>query len=351
MSRVRRSIAIIGGGAGALVLIGCAAGEADQSMLNPGGRQADAIYGLWLWMLGIGAAVWLVVVAVMLVAIVRRRRHEDTDATSSDAPARETATRGSTVRTVVVAGAVVPAVIIAVVLTMSTSVQREIDGTDVADARAVEVVGHQFWWEVRYPGEGIVAANEVHIPVGEPVRIDVSAQDVIHSFWVPELGGKIDMVPGQSNSTWLEASEPGTYWGQCAEYCGQQHARMRLVVVAHEESEYEGWVQAQLATPQQQADESDDEMIARGRDVFLSSSCVYCHTVDGTAAAGEVGPDLTHMASRQTLAAGTLPNDRASLSAWLLDPQSIKPGNLMPATAFDDPNDFDALLAYLESLE
>ncbi|GGH47972.1 cytochrome c oxidase subunit II [Microbacterium album] len=353
MSSRARGFAAAGAVSAAAFVTACAAGGEQQSILDPAGSHAEAIHGLWSWMLGIGAAVWVIVVVAMVVALARRRGDEG-DPTAPDAPHREAGVHGRPVRIVAVAGALVPAVIIAVVLAMSTLVQRQIADADVADSPMIEVVGHQYWWEVNYPERGVVTANEIHIPAGERVRLDVSSQDVIHSFWVPELGGKIDMLPGASNSIWLEASEPGVYWGQCAEYCGEQHALMRIVVVAHEPDEFEGWVEAQLRTPPSivEGEESPgDELIARGREVFLSSSCVYCHAVAGSAALGEVGPDLTHLASRQTLAAGTLPNDRANLSAWLLDPQAIKPGNLMPGTEFDDPADLDALLAYLQSLE
>lgn len=198
------------------------------------------------------------------------------------------------------------------------------------------------------------------------MRLELNAEDVVHSVWVPELSGKTDMIPGRTTSMWLETSEPGTYWGQCAEYCGLQHALMRFVVVAHEPEEFDGWLQAQAqpgAEPEtgavaeepdpdelQTPAEQDDALVARGREVFMSSSCVYCHTVAGTEAQGRDGPDLTHIASRDTLAAGTLPNNPGNLAAWVVDPQAIKPGNGMPGTDLDG-DELQALLAYLESLE
>lgn len=342
-------------GLGLIVAVpGCAGANDQQSILNPAGEHADGVHGLWLWLLGIGAAVWVVVVAILVVAVVRRRRGEDDDQTAEGSDGRAAVTRGRPVAAVAVAGAAIPALIIAGIATYAVIVQRDIDVAGDDARPLVEVVGHQYWWEVTYPDDGVVSANEIHVPIGERVRIDVASEDVIHSFWVPELAGKIDMIPGTSNSVWLEAREPGVYWGQCAEYCGVQHARMRFVVVAHEPSEFEAWLARQAETPAEAdpGQEGDDEtLIARGRDVFMSSSCVYCHAIDGTPAAGREGPDLTHFASRQTLAAGTRPNDTENLSAWILDPQSIKPGALMPGTDVDDPEELAALIAYLESLE
>ncbi|GAA4431301.1 c-type cytochrome [Georgenia halophila] len=365
---------------------GCAGDGGQQSALRPGSGEASAIGGLWQTMLVIGTAVWLFVSVVAVIAVVRRRREREHDVD------REREGRRTTLW-VAVAGAIVPAVILAVVLVQSVVVLRDnADGESVAaagsgggsdQAAVVEITGHQFWWEIKYPEAGVETANEIHIPAGEQVELQLSSADVIHSFWVPELGGKVDLVPGRSNTMRVTADEPGTYWGQCAEYCGIQHAKMRIVVVAHEPAEYQAWLQAQsepaemLAQPgdastgdqtggdqtatsgeddsgqdvgPSAAEEADSEMVARGQEVFLSSSCVYCHTVAGTPAQGNVGPDLTHLASRQTLASGVLQNTTGNLAGWITDPQSIKPGNLMPATDLEG-EDLQALLAYLESLE
>lgn len=353
MTARRRITAAITGTILVLAVTGCAAAEEQQSILNPAGSHAEAVHSLWIWLLVIGAVVWVLVIALLIVAVLRRRRADAGDPTVEGSEGRRASMSGRPVAAVAVAGALIPGIIIAGVAGLSIVVQRDIDAAGQDARPLVEVVGHQFWWEVNYPGEGVVSANEIHIPIGERVRIDVSAQDVIHSFWVPELGGKIDMIPGRSNSIWLEADEPGVYWGQCAEYCGIQHARMRIVVVAHAEPEFDAWLDAQRTLPQAEPTPlpGEDPLVVRGREVFLSSSCVYCHTVAGTAAAGQVAPDLTHLASRLTLASGMLPNDSASLSAWILDPQGIKPGSLMPGTEIEDPDDLAALVAYLESLE
>ncbi|RLV56273.1 cytochrome c oxidase subunit II [Aeromicrobium phragmitis] len=328
------------------VVTGCSGGQ--QSILDPAGERAESIFGVWELMLALGTVVWIVVVVALGLALVRKGRRVDDD--SAEAAQVREAGDGRSVLTVLLAGEVVTALIIAVLVVVSASVLRSLDDADVPDDPTIEIVGHQYWWEVNYPDQGIVTANEIHIPAGERVAIEVSSDDVIHSFWVPELGGKIDMIPGKSNSIWLEAEEPGTYWGQCAEYCGTQHALMRVVVVAHDADEYEGWLATQSEPAPSRPSEEESIEVARGREVFLSSSCVYCHTVQGTAAAGELGPDLTHLASRENLGAGILENNRGNLAAWVLDPQAIKPGNLMPGTDLEG-EDLQSLLTYLESLE
>lgn len=356
------------------LLTACDAAQQQQSILNPQGARAESVHGLWLLMLIIGSIVWILVTVLTIVAVMRRRRSRDridqtTEGdegygTPEEGPS-SSHTRGNKARTlwvVAFAGAIAPAVVILVITAVSTIVLRDIDPNDAGDGTVVEVTGHQYWWEVRYPGLDVVTANEIHIPTGERVELQVNSSDVIHSFWVPELSGKMDMIPGRSNTIWLEADNPGIYWGQCSEYCGQQHAQMRFVVVAHEPGEFSGWVSGQQETaapptvpePPIDADQpplvEESEQLTRGREVFMSSSCVYCHAINGTAATGEVGPNLTHLASRETLAAGILPNDRGNLAGWILNPQSIKPGALMPGTDLDG-DDLQALLTYLESLE
>jgi cytochrome c oxidase subunit 2 len=192
----------------------------------------------------------------------------------------------------------------------------------------VEVIGHQWWWQVRYVDKEnqsriFETANEIHIPVGEPVEFKVTTDDVIHSFWVPQLGGKMDLIPNQINFTWLQASEPGTYRGQCSEFCGRQHAHMALLVVADKPDDFQRWWETQLRPAALTHADAVGATLFRAR-------CGACHTVRGTGAGGRLGPDLTHVASRKTLGAGTLPNTIAYLSGWVIDPQTVKPGNLMP---------------------
>lgn len=329
-------------------LAGCAGATEQQSMLNPSGTRAQAVDTLWQTMLIIATVVWLIVVGVMAAALLRRNRAKD--GSGRRAPLF-----------VAVAGGIIPAVILLALTAQSTAVLRATDsGAVEPGAPFVSVTGHQYWWEVTYPNSGVVTANEVHIPTGQRVRLELTADDVIHSFWVPKLSGKTDMIPGRSNTMWLQTDQPGTYWGQCAEYCGWQHALMRFVVVAHEPAEFQAWLSAQAepaANPTTPATAtpaagpvSTAELQARGREIFMSSSCVYCHAIAGTEATGKLGPDLTHLASREYLASGVIPNNRGNLGGWIVDPQSIKPGNQMPGT--DLPGEeLQALLAYLESLE
>lgn len=330
-------------------------------MFPPASESASRVDSHWQLLLVLGAVVWVVVVTVALLAVLRRRRGVQ----HSDPGPEATAGKGHLI--VGFLGAVVPALVIIGVMADSVLVLRDTGRTsDVTEAATlVEVDGNQYWWEVRYPAHGVETANEIHIPTGQDVRVELTSSDVIHSFWVPRLSGKVDLVPGQTNVLTLSADEPGTYWGRCAEYCGLQHAWMRFVVVAHDEPEYAGWLEAQ-ARPAEAADPAEGEGddfesgpgpapgpvsdVAAGREIFMSSSCVYCHTVAGTEAQGTLGPDLTHLASRQMIGAGVLPNDRESLARWIERPQDIKPGNAMPGTELED-DELDDLITYLQSLE
>jgi cytochrome c oxidase subunit 2 len=212
----------------------------------------------------------------------------------------------------------------------------------------LQVTAHQWWWEVRYldpvAGRVFTTANEIHIPTGEPVRVILSSPDVIHSFWVPKLAGKMDVIPGVTNVTWIQAATPGRYRGQCAEFCGLQHARMALVVTAVSPADFNAWRDSQLAPPPASADPA----VAQGSVVF-AARCASCHTVSGTPAGGIVGPELSHLASRATLAAGTIPNDTEHLSAWIADPAAIKPGVLMPKVPLTSVERAQ-VVAYLQSL-
>jgi cytochrome c oxidase subunit 2 len=211
----------------------------------------------------------------------------------------------------------------------------------------LQVTAHQWWWEVRYAnseGSPFTTANEIHIPVGTPVRVELSSPDVIHSFWVPRLAGKMDVIPGVTNVTWIQATAPGRYRGQCAEFCGLQHAGMAFFVIAESPAEFAAWRGHQLAAPAAPA----AGPVAQGAHIF-AESCASCHTVSGTSAGGIVGPDLSHLAERATLAAGVIPNDARHLSAWIKYPQDIKPGALMPRVRLTDLERAD-VVAYLQSL-
>ena len=212
----------------------------------------------------------------------------------------------------------------------------------------LQVTAAQWWWNVRYKNEDASqvfdAPNEIHIPVGRPVRIELSSADVIHSFWIPQLAGKMDVIPGQTNVTWLQADKPGTYRGQCGEYCGVQHAHMAMFVVADAPGDYAAWADRQRAA----ASAGVADSLRRGQQTFVSN-CGACHAVRGTGAGGILGPDLTHLRSRQTIAAGLLPNTPGNLSAWIANAQALKPGTRMPTMSLSGP-DLSAVVAYLDTL-
>jgi cytochrome c oxidase subunit 2 len=215
----------------------------------------------------------------------------------------------------------------------------------------IRITGHQWWWQIDYlnsdPSKEFTTANELHLPAGRPMYIEVVTKDVMHSLWIPALHGKVDMIPGLANYILIQSSEPGTYEGQCAEYCGEQHAHMRLLAIVQEPAEYEAWLQQQR---QPGADPKTPDEIA-GESIFLSSPCIACHQVRGTTAAGTLGPDLTHIGSRQLIGADSFPNNNAYLEAWITNAQSLKPGCLMPnLPQFNGPQLLD-LVAYLRQLK
>lgn len=222
--------------------------------------------------------------------------------------------------------------------------------TEEQHAAEIRITGHQWWWEVQYLGDSphrsVTTANELHLPVGQAVELELASQDVVHSFWVPRLHGKVDLVPGWKNHLRIQADAPGTYEGQCSEFCGAQHANMRLLVVAETPEDYARWIQSQLAAAAAPA----DELAARGQLLFESKACGLCHTVRGTGALGSVGPDLTHLATRQRIAANSVPNTHAYLTAWAVQAQSLKPGVEMPnVNDFTGP-ELEALVHFLEGL-
>lgn len=306
------------------------------SLLDPAGPAAARIALLTWIVFALGCAVYLAVMGLLIIALFRRHNRDR----------QEQPEVGDGRRMVIYGGIVFPAIILAGVYGLTLSTMAALRTPATAGDLVIEVIGHQFWWEVRYPNQGFTTANELHLPVGQPVTVRLTSEDVIHSFWVPELHGKLDLVPGDVNSFWLQADEAGEYWGECAEFCGIQHAKMQFVVVAEPAEEFSAWIEQQ----QQPAPEPADPLVQQGQQIFLSSSCVYCHTIEGTNATGALGPDLTHLASRRTLAAGALENNRGQLAGWIIDPQHVKPGNLMPPTALSG-TELQALLAYLETLE
>ncbi|MGQ0648941.1 MAG: cytochrome c oxidase subunit II [Gemmatimonadaceae bacterium] len=308
-----------------------------QSMLDVRGPAAAAIAELWWRLLAIGAGVYATLLILLVMAIWHRRK---------DVAPREAGP--GDVRWVVVGGLVVPAVILSAVFVFTLRTMRSLHDDGPAPV-AIDVVGRRWWWEVRYrgatPSDTITTANEIHIPVGVRVRLRLSSADVIHSLWIPNLQGKMDLVPGRTTHLWLQADRAGTSRGQCAEFCGVQHTNMALAVVAESPDAFAAWRARESAAATLPA----DSVAAFGAQVFMRRDCAYCHTIRGTRAQGQLGPDLTHVASRQTLAAGTLPNTPAHLAAWIAEPQRVKPGSLMPAMPLS-PDELRGLVRYLQAL-
>lgn len=256
--------------------------------------------------------------------------------------------RLGSLRTVVFGGIVLPALVLPVLLIVGLLVARG-NAARGDEALAIRVIGEQFWWRVEYlggDGTPLATANEVHIPVGIPVRLILESADVIHSFWVPALGGKLDMIPGRRNEMAIQADRGGVYRGQCAEFCGDQHAKMAFMVVADDPGGFEAW----LAAERSPAIAPSDADIAAGASAFLAAGCGACHTVRGTGAVGTIGPDLTHVGSRRTIAAGTLPNDLPSRIAWIAGAQSIKPGSRMPSFTELSTEELRLIATYLGAL-
>ena len=312
-----------------------------HTTLNPASPQVRLVDRLGNTMFVTAALVCLLVFGTLLWAAFRRR---------NTAEPLVDARRERPMKSVVLLATGVTTAILFVFLIFDFSVGRTITTNPGNRALQIRVTGHQWWWEVQYrdslPQNGVTTANEIHIPVGRPVVFELRSTDVIHSFWPPNLSPKRDQIPGDENSLWFQADRPGVYRGVCAEFCGHQHAKMGFLVVAEPPGEFTGWLARQRDT----ATTPTDSLAQRGREVFLASSCVMCHAISGTPAGSRIGPDLTHLASRRTLAAGTLPNTRGYLTAWIVDPQAIKPGVKMPPNQLSGP-DLVALVAYLETLK
>ncbi len=311
------------------------------SIFAPVSTPAYAIRDLSFIVLAISAAIFLIVAGFAIYTLIRFGRR------SPNPEVEPAQVYGST--QIELAWTVVPLLIV-VVLFLVTA--RYIYGIErrpqPPDALELTVIGHQWWWEIRYPKLGIVTANEIHVPVRDaanpaPTFITLESADVAHSFWVPQLAGKMDVIPNKTNRVWIEPHQVGTFVGQCAEYCGLQHALMLLMVVVHPQDEFRTWVAAQQATPAEPA------AARAGRELFSSLSCINCHTVRGTPGNGVFGPDLTHLMSRSTLGAGAVRNTPENLRAWVKDPGAVKAGALMPAMQLDDAQ-LDQLLAYLVTL-
>lgn len=323
----------------------CFGGPANPSQIpnifKPQSTPADSIFRLSMLVLTITGAIFAVVFCLLVYAIAKYRRRGDDD--GREPPQ----VYGS--NQVEIAWIVIPVLIVLVLFLITARVIHSIqDAPQPPGAIEVVAIGHQFWWEFRYPALGVVTANELHVPVSDPLHptptfMTLSSADTDHSFWVPRLAGKTDLIPNRLNHMWIEPHETGVYLGQCAQYCGTQHAKMLLRVYVDSPEQFDQWVQEQKR-PAAIASSAE-----QGRQIFETTACVNCHAISGTVADGRFGPDLTHLMSRDTIASGAAPNTPEQLKLWIRNPDAIKPGSLMPAMQLSE-KDLDALTAYLETL-
>jgi len=315
-----------------------------HSIFDPASAEAAAVTRLWWWMFGAGLIIWLGVAALAIRAATRTRSAEGSPDIVRDTPAL-----GRRLERVLIAGVLATAIVLAAVLVYSFAVGHALAQHD-AQRLVIEVTGHRWWWEVRYtspdPTKLVTTANEIHVPVGVPIQLRLQSDDVIHSFWAPNLNGKSDLIPGYTSALWFRADTPGTYRGQCAEFCGLAHAKMAFFVVAQPRAAFDAWL-ADIAKP---AAPPTDSVAAQGQTLFMQRGCALCHAVAGTPAGGQAAPDLTHVAARGTIAAGALVNTPENIARWIFDPSVIKPGARMPAFHLSN-GDMHAVVSYLETLK
>jgi cytochrome c oxidase subunit 2 len=306
------------------------------SIFDPHSPNAASLYHLSNFVLAITGIIFVVVFTLLVYVMVKFRNRE------VDALREPAQVYGST--QIELAWTVIP-ILIVVVLFLSTArvIHAIQDAPKPAHAVAVTAIGHQFWWEFRYPELGVVTANELHLPVGTPTDLKLLSADTDHSFWIPQLAGKTDLIPNRINEMRMDPQQTGIFLGQCAQYCGTQHAKMLLRVYVDNPEEFATWVSAQRQPANQ------DEKEAAGRHVFETTACLNCHAVGGTNGTGRFGPDLTHLMSRNTIAAGAALNTHENLRLWIQNPDAIKPGSLMPSMKLSD-GDLDELVRYLETL-
>jgi cytochrome c oxidase subunit 2 len=329
-----------------MILIAAVPGfPGNQTSLNPAGPGAAHIEHTFAVIFWITATVYLLVMGTLVISIWRSHHSLDTFPEP-----QQTTAADDRIATRAVAGAMgVTLALVFVMLISSFRTSRALGKMNNETALTIDVYGHQWWWEVQYPNEEsdkiVETANEIHLPAGVPIRIHGTSRDVIHSFWAPNVQGKRDFLPGYETDVVMQVDQVGRWRGQCAEYCGEQHAHMSFYMVAEPKDEFEQWLngQAQSAAP------PDTPQTTHGQQVFLTHACVLCHTIRGTPARARVGPDLTHLASRSTIAAGMLPNNLGNLGGWIMNPQTLKPGCRMPPNQMSG-SELQDLLAYLETL-
>lgn len=321
-----------------------APGTFAQSALEPAGPVAQMQHDLFMLVFWLALGIFVVVVGVLLYVVVKYRRKP-----GQGIPKQ---TQGN--HQLEIAWTIVPILITVAIAVPTVRGAFWMAEVPEGDSVRVHVTAHQWWWEFEYPEYGIVTANQLHIPTDKVIHLTMESADVIHSFWVPNLAGKLDTNPGKVNEMWFQADEPGIYYGQCAEFCGIAHANMRFRVVASEPDTFdtwvEGWSQEHAAEVPTAAEVGQVDRVARGKEVFTQRACIACHAIAGTNAQGRVGPDLTYFGDRTMLGAGLVPNTPENLAAWIRDPQAIKPGNFMPALGLSD-EELDAVVAYLHSLK
>jgi cytochrome c oxidase subunit II len=333
---VRKSSAVkaaltLGTVAGALLLSAC--GADSPSILRPESPGAQQVRNLTYMLVGISLVIFLVVEVLLVLAILRFRGRSEDEAVQ---------TYGS--RKIEILWTAIPVVIVIVIFAITVATMRtpQLPG----DPLPLQVDGRTWWWDFYYPQGDFHSPNELHVPVDRPVEAELTSSDVIHSFWMPQIGGKTDMVPGRINRQTFTVITEGEYTGICGEYCGVQHAHMRFILVAESTADFTAWVERQ----QQPAEEPAEGPAREGMEAFLALPCAGCHVIRGTPAAGRAGPDLTHVGSRRELAAGTLENTDEDMARWIRDPQGIKPGNLMPNTPLSEEQ-VEQLVAYMRGLE
>jgi cytochrome c oxidase subunit 2 len=330
--RLLRQVAVLVVASAVGLLGGC--GQHSPSMLRTHGDEARRVAGLWWLMFGLAAGVYIIVAGFIVFAVLRGRR-TDTGKAS----------RLSDSGFIWWGGIIIPVVILMILAGFTVNATAELRKPSPNPLR-VDVIGERWWWIVTYPGLGINTANEIHVPVGQPIEIGLDSDNVIHSFWVPQLAGKEDLIPGQHNTLRFKVTKAGTYRGQCAQYCGLQHARMAFLVIADPPDAFQRWVTRETRPPAP----PENETAALGQQAFMRQPCAGCHTIRGTQAQGTVGPDLSDFGSRQSIGSLTVPNTPANLAGWILNAQSIKPGNLMPPITLT-PAEQQQIVAYLESLK
>jgi cytochrome c oxidase subunit 2 len=335
----------------ALLALGALVGgcRGPRDVLAPASLETGSVSSLWWLFCGVAVAVFLVVMLFLLGAIRRAQRDRELAALAAPEIPEPTEPTERRLSAVISSAVGITIVILFGLLLVDFSTGRKLRPPVTANPLTIKITGHQWWWQIDYddptPANIIHTANELHLPVGRPVQLQLQSADVIHSFWLPNLQGKKDLIPGHPTTLWLQPDRVGTFRGQCAEFCGHQHAHMGIVAVVESPEDFAKWQEAQRKSAPEPASASQ----RHGRDVFLTASCVMCHAIGGTTAGSHVGPPLTHFASRETLAAGAFPNNRGYLAGWILDPQALKPGVRMPQNLLS-ADDLQALLDYLETL-